>query len=74
MATVKSNAAALLAAVVSKGLTFGEAAQMCGVNSDLFGQCAGFNKSISPKTAGRLKKFFGDDVIILSTDSKNLPK
>lgn len=68
MVTVKSNAAALMAAVVSKGLTFGEAAQMCGVNADLFGQCARSNKSISPRTAGRLKKAFGDDVIIFQHD------
>lgn len=74
MATVKSNAAALLAAVVSKGLTFGEASKMSEVSADLFGQCARYNKSISTKTAGRLKKAFGDNVIILSTDSKNLPE
>lgn len=74
MATLKSNAAALLSAVVSKGLTFGEAAQMCGINTNLFGQCARLDRRISPKTAGCLKKAFGDDVIILSTDSKNLPE
>lgn len=74
MITVKSNAAALMAAVVSKNLKLGEAAQMCGINADLFGQCARLDRRISPKTAGCLKKAFGDDVIILSTDAKKLQK
>lgn len=65
MVTVKSNAAALMAAVVSKGLTFGEAAQMCGMNADVFGRCARFNKIISPKTAGKLRAVFGDAVITI---------
>ena len=65
MVTVKSNAAALLAAVVSKGITFYEAAQMCGVSVDLFGKCARRNKIISAKTAGRLQAIFGDAVITI---------
>ena len=68
MVMAKSNATALLSAVVSKGLTFGEASKMCGVSADLLGRCARYNKRISVKTAGRLKKAIGDDVIILQHD------
>lgn len=60
---VISKKAALLDAVIDSGLTVSEAAQRCGVNRDLFGALLRTDRAISVKTAGRLKRHFGDDVI-----------
>lgn len=63
----KSNAVALMKAVISRGLTIQEAAKMAGVNANRFGAIAYENTPISVKTAGKLAAAFGDGVIILCT-------
>lgn len=60
---INSNKAALMDAVIDSGLTVSEAAKRCGVNRDLFGALLRTDRTISIKTAGRLKRHFGDNVI-----------
>lgn len=60
---VQSNSANLLRSMLDKGLTAGEAAKQVGISTDLFGQLIRRDKSISYRTASRLKAVFGSAAI-----------
>lgn len=69
---VISNRAAILSAIIDSGLTISEAAERCGINRDVFGRLLKADCSINTKTAGKLKRHFGDDVISIAQPAQIL--
>lgn len=64
---IVSNAAALTAAVVDRGLTATQAAREANICPDTFFPLIRHDKPVSLKTAGKLRATFGDAVIRIFT-------
>lgn len=69
METVKvmSNAKSLTRSLVEKGMSLRDGAKAAGISRKSFSSLARRDGIISPKTAGKLRATFGDDVIRIST-------
>ena len=62
---IQSNSAAILDAMISKGLSAGEAAQAVGVHVDTLTYLLKADRPIQYKTAAKLRKTFGEDSITI---------
>ena len=62
---IRANSAALLHALIDSGLTATAAARRCKINRALFNSLLACNKTVSIKTAGKLKRQFGATLSVL---------
>ena len=62
---LKSNSAAILAAMFSADMTATEAAKACGINRNNFSPMLKADRPIHYKTAAKLRKTFGEDSITI---------
>lgn len=65
---IKTNAAALLSAVLDREMTACDAARACGIHRDTFFELIRRDKKITLRTAAKLRKVFGDRVIQICDD------
>lgn len=64
--TIRANSAALLSALLDSGLTVTAAARQCAINRDVFKSLLEADRPVTVKTAGKLKRHFGDKVISIA--------
>lgn len=70
--TIRANSAALLSALLDSGLTVTAAARQCAINRDVFKSLLEGDKPVTVKTAGKLKRHFGDKVISIAQPAQIL--
>lgn len=69
---IESNAAHVLKSVIESGKSTTEAAAALGISADLLNRLIKCNKSISLRTASRLRRAFGADAIRIIEPQANL--
>lgn len=62
---LQSNSAAIWAAMLERGYDVQRAAEVCNINNKHFSLILQADKNIYCKTAAKLKKAFGDDVVTI---------
>lgn len=62
---LQSNSSAILAAMLERGYDVQRAAEVCNIDSKHFSLILKADKGVYIKTAIKLKKAFGDDVVTI---------
>lgn len=67
-----SNPRAILKSIIAQDMSMEEAAAMAGISGHIFAEYARYPKRLTPKTAARLGKLFGDEsyTIVTTPDTR----